>query len=691
MDQLPTGVTLTGIKYENTNLNIKDNVISPQYDIWVDGGKLNINGTVESGENGQILRLEITKKDYQDKVVQIPYRSEFNIYYVCKINPGILENMNLETYKQFTNNVSMKQDDKEFTDSHTIEVNYDKAGTTKEVVDKNGKWNNDARLLEYSIVLNPEGRDLLAGSDYLILADRLQYELNENNPEKMVDMALLPGTVKLYEAVYDSQGNLVKGNEITDWNWKLATSVNNNIHTHEIIANVPDGKAMIFEYDYNVWLPEGSKVDEAYDWQLPTISNTAQLFGDSNHQDGSWSKVEWKDSQTAGGITSDHAYILYKVEKGNYGKLLKGATFSLYKNSNPKQVLKEYTTNDSGAIIIEWHDDEDKYPDEFKFEYNTLYYIQETKAPDGYLLPEEPQKYYFYFSNGNFNSITPDGAIDLTQTAGQVYCENERSTTSIEVDKKWIDEQGNDVTDQRHGSVSVDLYQRKSLTPPTDEEDELVKVSVKIGKYDVDSVILFNQTYSCRKGTKICLDIPSNFMPKVVNGNNISYGYNEEIKPVSKSGENPTVYHYEYVVNGNVTISGITSDNSNQIITVNVNQPDIPEKPQGSLVGTYTINSSNAYGSWKIRIDNLPKKGITNGQVVYYSYYVKEHNEEAYNAQYNNNQGIDSGVITITNTTTNTPEYELPETGGMGTTFIYVSGALLVLLSISFLYKRNRI
>ena len=68
--------------------------------------------------------------DSSGNSVPIPYRSEFYIYYTCKINPGILNNMNADQATSFTNTVTAWQDDTEFpSDSHTQEVKYDKTGT----------------------------------------------------------------------------------------------------------------------------------------------------------------------------------------------------------------------------------------------------------------------------------------------------------------------------------------------------------------------------------------------------------------------------------------------------------------------------------------------------------------------------------------------------------------------------------
>lgn len=71
---------------------------------------------------------------------------------------------------------------------------------------------------------------------------------------------------------------------------------------------------------------------------------------------------------------------MYKVDKADYGRLLKGAEFELfgYTSDGSYASLGEYTTDENGRIDISMSTD--------NLEYNTQYYIVETKAPEGYLL-----------------------------------------------------------------------------------------------------------------------------------------------------------------------------------------------------------------------------------------------------------------------------------------------------------------
>ena len=63
----------------------------------------------------------------------------------------------------------------------------------------------------------------------------------------------------------------------------------------------------------------------------------------------------------------------------------------------------------------------------------------------------------------------------------------------------------------------------------------------------------------------------------------------------------------------------------------------------------------------------------------------------SYSTSYINNGGIGSGTITIKNTQTDNPTYQLPATGGTGTTLYTMGGLLLILAAGCFLlYNHTR-
>ena len=105
----------------------------------------------------------------------------------------------------------------------------------------------------------------------------------------------------------------------------------------------------------------------------------------------------------------------------------------------------------------------------------------------------------------------------------------------------------------------------------------------------------------------------------------------------------------------------------------------------------YKTITLTASVDWKVTLTALPKTGKDDGgNQVKYLYSVSEQPVANFTTAYsdNNSQGIDTGSVIITNTEI-TGAYELPETGGVGTS-IYTTGGILLTLSATILlfYKK---
>lgn len=461
------------------------------------------------------------------------------------------------------------------------------------MIDKTGEWDNNSRRIKYSVVINPEGKTLIEGQDKLQLKDvfsylDIAYAGPKDNPwdnsqqiRIPVKAWLIPGTVELYKASKQDDGTFIKCEKITDVTWTVETTEGVgdwDFDTSTIMANnLPDGTPLIFEYEYQVEvnLPDGYVVPNAL-----TVNNSIELEGTNYKDYESGNDVKWEEQQTSGDVDRAKTYQIYKVGKGNYGELLPGAEFALSEYSEGNWTYKTtYTTEEDGKIKIWWQEK----GEDFHYTKNTLYRLVEAKAPDGYLLPENPEEnaIYFYFSDSSDAEFAvpgdwPSTAVDLMKSSQIAYVENEKNTTEITLDKKWLDKDGN--PDAGHdGSIWVDVYQKES-----------------------------------------------------------------------------------------------TAD-------------------EGILYKSVQITSSN---NWKTTLSDLPKTGINgNGEKVTYAYYVKEHTNPNYDVSYENNEGITSGTITITNKLRENPSYELPETGGIGTIWFTTGGIALMsvaLLCGSVLRRRRK-
>lgn len=701
-DNLPAGVTLTGLTFANQELTIGE---GGSITGTLEGLTIS-SGSVTTGDDGkQTFTLTVTVPEGGTAPSYFKAQGEFYVVCTCKISNTLLEAaQNTEGHKvgTFTNSVTVTADSNQFPSAEqTQEVTYTKPTSGLDLVNKDGKWVNDSRLLKYSILLNPDGMDLLTDGDTLTLTDELSYYIG--NANERFDIALLPGSVELHKAVKNEDGTWSPGEQVIDWSWNVATRTeyNGTQFFSTITATIPDKMPLILEYAYTCWVPAGSSFDDGSSIYYG-IHNKATLSGISGGSDESRFDVEWKDSETSAGITADRAYIFYKVEKDSYGNRLPGAEFTLYDaNGNP---LSIYTTNSEGSFIVQWPSEgSGGYRD---FVHNTLYYVQETKAPEGYQLPDEPAKYYFYFSDAKDTehtldpSMIPENAVDLSMTAYTAYVENTKiPMTEITVNKKWFSANGSEITGTKAGSVSFDLYQVASATPP-------------------------GESGGSSGGTGVSYRYTSNYYDEVASGTLSGFQIGSVVEvtvtmktpsqwwkpPVTLTGLSGTGYWDDdgaiYTCQATITAESIVVDVNDSkgkfsVMITKISDPesgntgsgdeeetggDTSTTPSGTLYGTYTISNTDG---WTWTKGDLPLTGTdADGNTVYYTYYVVEHGVTNCTTAYENNGGIASGTIVIKNTESENPAYTLPETGGAGTT-PYTMGGFLLMTSAALLLLYN--
>ncbi|MCI6084335.1 LPXTG cell wall anchor domain-containing protein, partial [bacterium] len=518
------------------------------------------------------------------------------------------------------------------------------------------------------------------------------------------DVSLLPGSVKLYKAVQNENGTWSRGEPVTDWSWSVATRTeyDGTQFYSTITATIPDGTPLILEYAYTVWVPEGSSFDNGSSTYYG-MYNKATLSGISGGSDKTQFNVEWKDSETSAGITADRAYIFYKVEENSYGNRLPGAEFTLYDSTGNE--LFTYTTDSNGSFVVQWQSEGNGGYQSFA--HNTLYYVQETKAPEGYQLPDEPAKYYFYFSDATDTehtldtSMIPENAVDLSATAYTAYVENTKNTTQITVNKKWFKSDGTtDITSTKGGSISFDLYRIASTTPPSGSGGG----SESGGGTGVSYKYTSNGSTEVKSGTLSGIQVGSVVEITVTMTYDCTYWQPTVTLTGMEAVNEGTWTHGSnsvYTRQATVTEQSIVVDVGDSVEKFSVSitkisdpettDPDEPPsaEPAGTLYSTYTITKD---GGWTWIKDDLLLTGKDEaGNTLYYTYYVVEHSGANYSTSYDNNGGIASGTITIKNTESDTPVYTLPETGGGGTTPYTVGGlALMAGAGLLLLYNHSK-
>lgn len=335
--------------------------------------------------------------------------------------------------------------------SQTQEWTYDNQDTETTVLGKIGTWYNDSRMLSYSVSINPDGKTLSPdGTGKLTLVDTLSYNKNvygwisdENgnwleNRGFTMDVSLVQNSVKLYRVTKNQDGTTTETLLSVPWTFEEQLGANEWDSDRGCIlrmSDVPDGTHLRLEYKYQVETnaPKNGIINDL------SVGNKVTLEGTGYETAADKFEKKWKETETSGQVTSGRTLAIYKVARGDYGTVLPGAEFTVY-TVDTSYNLNEYKTRPdgsafsnpmitdaSGRLTIRIQDPGNA---SLNFDYDTLYALKETQAPPGYRLPDNPQVFYFYFSNPDGAARTlpqtlPAGAMDLSQTDQQKFVENE--------------------------------------------------------------------------------------------------------------------------------------------------------------------------------------------------------------------------------------------------------------------------
>lgn len=266
-----------------------------------------------------------------------------DVQVVCRItDPQVLLGAQSN---DFTNKVTLQKNGKDIATSSSkvpVQLGDTDKNIDKEIAKKNGQ------KLDFEINTNQLGQTLPTNDDGgLTLVDKLGDNLR-----------LDATSVKVFKN---------ENVELTD----CKKSYQNN--TLEI-SRIPNDVPIKIRYTVTVNMKPGDSVN---------IANTAYWKG---YSENGGDTVQESYSYSVSGIIGASSVVnfkLTKLDQNNLDKVLKGATFQIEKctfDGNGKMTTSDIsteTTNESGTITK-------------NLEYNTLYKITETKAPDGYVLDTKP-------------------------------------------------------------------------------------------------------------------------------------------------------------------------------------------------------------------------------------------------------------------------------------------------------------
>ena len=350
------------------------------------------------------------------------------------------------TTNQYTNTVSWNghSDDATATVNRVVTV-LEKSG--KQSVNTSGDKTNGA---DYTIKINPTGKDLVPGKNYLTLTDTLTVE-------KGFSATLDRESVKLYDA--NDLSTPLSDNSYT---FSYSTSVNaaTGEKVYTMVLTIPDQRAFVLKYSYDTDAKN----------QHVELKNTADL-------EGQWESEESQTLDKVNGWAHVEQGLLTinKVDSLNQKVGLKNAEFTLSSfdpttgkwATDKNQVMR---TDPNGKVAI--------YVGS-KMHATTLYRLTETDPPDGYR--KSDVAYYFVWTPSGWtgtdqelynkvvgSNVQPGEVVPQFEnvivyqygTAHDLYIKNDRNELTIQ--KFWVNKNGQNMNPTDETSVTVKLYKYKA-------------------------------------------------------------------------------------------------------------------------------------------------------------------------------------------------------------------------------------
>ena len=262
-------------------------------------------------------------------------------------------------------------------------------------------------------------------------------ELNEGNTFSVWDqfdpsITLVDGTLKVYLGDTDTQ--------LDGWNasGEIVKTADGRNATKYTINNLPDSTHLRVEYNTIVAGEIGEVV---------SVENTAELVGHLEHSSTVTTeiKIEKSSGQASG---ASGAIEIIKVDAENINKKLNGAEFKLYSvnlNTGAEKLEATKVSDENGSIVF------NQNASGSALMLDTLYYYQETKAPNGYVLDDT--KRYFMLKGDNYDrafqratAILDEGIIPSSNSTYSAF--NVPEKKNLVVDKVWKDYKGNVIMDE---------------------------------------------------------------------------------------------------------------------------------------------------------------------------------------------------------------------------------------------------
>lgn len=336
---------------------------------------------------------------------------DFNIY--ATVNED--STWKIGDVKRETNTVTISDANHQLTDNNTAsqtQIITRKAKPEERLVQKsitnyNHGGQYEGNVIDYSVIVNPERKDLDPGSDTIQACDDLKYTWgNYSN----FDVSLVPESLKVYEVHENGTETLLKAG--VDYRYTLSATQRPAANSYDepdidncINFTLPDSQKLKIEYSYKYSGIANSWTD---------VSNVFNILGHSTGDNGGDANTPTQITQSAAGANAK-TISMYKVDQSDYGRTLSGAKFQLerYNASNGlyETVASNIQSSTDGSVLLGK-----------SLAFNTAYRLVEILSPNGYLKNGVP--FDFMMVNQNLNKYPRQAPADFSGTefnGGDIY------------------------------------------------------------------------------------------------------------------------------------------------------------------------------------------------------------------------------------------------------------------------------
>lgn len=410
-----------------------------------------VQGQTAIMEVSNLVRAAATDQNPADK-----YTVELQI--VCKlVDKDVLQGGQTRT---FNNQVKLSTLDGQELDTDGSPVTLSVATMSKK---KDETASVSGATYPFVITVNENGIDLMPGADKITLVDELGEGLT-------IDTESIKVT------------NSKTHQEVTDWTSSVAPE------TQTLNIVLPDNQPLTITYTVSVNAAPGQTV---------TVTNNAHWEG---YATTGGSKVEDKTFKyqvggTAGGDTTPKIKIL-KLDPNDTKAKLAGAEFKLTEMQldtasgklieKPGSTPRTGTTDQNGTLTFG--------ENEPHLEYNKVYRIQETKAPDGYVLDGKEQYVLFAkMENGAYPVYTDYTKLGVMIHYTSTYTHRAYNHKGeITVEKQFAKADGTALGGVLNGTYKFGLYEDAEGTKKVQETSltyafGALKTPAKFTNVDLDT------------------------------------------------------------------------------------------------------------------------------------------------------------------------------------------------------------